>query len=67
MKKGKILKNIRRFTTAFTFATAAVGVLNLALSKYEEKQGDYSREFAEIEDEIKSVIDEVREDYEEEI
>lgn len=42
------------------FATAAVGVLSLALSKYEEKQGDFSREFPEIENEMKFVIDEVK-------
>ena len=42
------------------FATAAVGVLSLALSKYEEKQGNFSREFPEIEDELKLVISEVR-------
>lgn len=42
------------------FVTVATGVLSLALSKYEEKQGNYSREFPEIENELKSVIDEVR-------
>ena len=42
------------------FATAAVGVLSLALSKYEEKQGIFAREFPEIENEMKFVIDEVR-------
>ena len=41
-------------------ATAAVGVLSLALSKYQEKQGNYSREFPEIEDELKSAIEKVR-------
>ena len=40
--------------------SATVGVFSLALSKYQEKQGDYSREFPEIENELKFVIDEVR-------
>ena len=40
--------------------TATVGVLSLALSKYEEKQENFSREFPEIEDELKLVISEVR-------
>lgn len=40
--------------------SATVGIFSLALSKYQEKQGDYSREFPEIENELKFVIDEVR-------
>ena len=44
------------------FVAATAGVFSLALSKYEEKQGDFSREFPEIEDELKLVISEVRED-----
>ena len=40
--------------------SVTVGVFSLALSKYQEKQGDYSREFPEIENELKFVIDEVR-------
>lgn len=58
----------KAITTAIKIAkiaplvTATIGVLSLALSKYEEKQGNYSREFPEIEDELKSVIREVRED-----
>ena len=42
------------------FVTATVGVMSLALSKYEEKQENYSREFSEIEDELKQKIEEVR-------
>ena len=42
------------------FVTATAGVLGLALSKYQEKQGDYSREFGDIEDELKAKIEEVR-------
>ncbi len=42
------------------FVTATFGVLSLALSKYEEKQGNYSREFADAENEIKNIIEQVR-------
>ncbi len=42
------------------FITATVGVLSLALSKHEENQGIYTREFPEIENELKTVIDQVR-------
>ena len=42
------------------FVTATIGVFSLALSKYEEKQGNYSREFPEIENELKQKIEEVR-------
>ncbi len=45
------------------FVTAAAGVLSLGLSKYEEKQGDYSREFSDVENELKAKIDEVRMGY----
>ena len=45
------------------FVTATFGVLSLALSKYEEKQGNYSREFSDVEDELKAKIDEVRMGY----
>lgn len=47
---------------AAPFVTVATGVLSLALSKYEEKQGNFSREFPEIENEMKRVISEVREE-----
>lgn len=53
-------KLIKTAIVAAPFVSATVGVLSLALSKYEEKQGNYSREFPEIEDELKFVIDEVR-------
>ena len=45
------------------FVTATAGFLSLALSKYQEKQGDYSREFADVENELKAKIDEVRMGY----
>lgn len=57
-----IKKLIKVATVAAPFVTATVGVLSLALSKYEEKQENFSREFSEIEDELKLVISEVREE-----
>ncbi len=53
-------KLIKVAIKAAPFVTATVGVLSLALSKYEEKQEIFSREFPEIEDELKLVISEVR-------
>ncbi len=60
MDTKKMVKTAMKIAKVAPFVTAAVGVLSLALSKYEEKQGNYSREFPEIEDEMKIVIDEVR-------
>lgn len=60
MDTKKAVKTAIKIAKVAPFVTAAVGVLSLALSKYEEKQGNYSREFPEIEDEIKLRIDEVR-------
>lgn len=60
MDAKKAVKTAIKIAKVAPFITAAVGVLSLALSKYEEKQGNYSREFPEIEDEMKIVIDEVR-------
>ena len=56
-------KFIKTAIKVVPFVTATAGVLSLALSKYQEKQGDYSREFADVEDEIKAKIDEVRMGY----
>ena len=42
------------------FVTATAGIFSLALSKYEEKQENFSREFPEIENELKQKINEVR-------
>ncbi len=42
------------------FITVTAGVLNIALSKYEESRGIYSRQFSEIEDELKAKIEEVK-------
>ena len=55
-------KLIKFAIKAAPFVVATAGVLSLALSKYEEKQENFSREFPEIEDELKLVISEVRED-----
>jgi len=60
MDAKKMVKTAIKIAKVAPFVTAAVGVLSLALSKYEEKQGNYSREFPEIEDEMKLKIDEVR-------
>ncbi len=51
---------ISTIVKAVTIGSTVFGVLSLALSKYEEKQGIYTREFPEIEDELKMVIDQVR-------
>lgn len=56
-------KFIKTAITVVPFVTATAGVLSLALSKYQEKQGDYSREFADVENELKAKIDEVRMGY----
>lgn len=52
-------KLIKTAVKAAPFIAATVGVFSLALSKYEEKQGDFSREFSEIEDDLKRAISEV--------
>ena len=56
-------KFIKTAIKVVPFVTATAGVLSLALSKYQEKQGDYSREFADVEDALKAKIDEVRMGY----
>lgn len=53
-------KAVKTAMAAAPFAAAAVGVLSLALSKYEEKQGIYTREFPETENELNAVIERVR-------
>ena len=60
MDTKKAVKTVIKIAKIVPFVTATAGVLSLALSKYQEKQGDYSREFPEIENEIKAKIDEVR-------
>lgn len=60
MDTKKVIKTAIKVAKIAPLVTATVGVLSLALSKYEEKQGNYSREFPEIENELKQRIDEVR-------
>ncbi len=60
MDAKKMLKAVKTIAKVVPFVTATAGVLSLALSKYQEKQGDYSREFPEIDNDIKNVIDQVR-------
>lgn len=57
-----IKKIVKVAIKAAPFVAATAGVFSLALSKYEEKQEDFSREFPEIADELKLVISEVREE-----
>lgn len=63
MDTKKAVKTVIKIAKIVPFVTATAGVLSLALSKYQEKQGDYSREFPEIENDIKAKIDEVRMSY----
>lgn len=60
MDTKKLIKTAIKVAHYAPLVTATVGVLSLALSKYEEKQGNYSREFPEIENELKQKIEEVR-------
>ena len=60
MDTKKVIKTAIKVAKIAPLVTATVGVLSLALSKYEEKQGNYSREFPEIENELKQKIDEVQ-------
>ncbi len=60
MDTKKLIKTAIKVAKIAPIVTATVGVFSLALSKYEEKQGNYSREFPEIENELKQKIDEVR-------
>ncbi len=60
MDTKKLIKTAIQVAKIAPFITATVGVLSLALSKYEEKQGNYSREFPEIENELKQKINEVQ-------
>ena len=60
MDTKKIIKIIKIIIKVAPYVAALVGVFSLALSKYQEKQGDYSREFGDIEDELKAKIEEVR-------
>ncbi len=63
MDTKKVVKTAIKIAKVVPFVTATAGVLSLALSKYQEKQGDYSREFSDVENEMKAKIDEVRMGY----
>lgn len=67
MDTKKAVKTAIKIAKVVPFVTATVGVLSLALSKHQEKQGDFSREFPEIDNELKLKIDEVRMGYGKEI
>lgn len=56
----KVVKTAKTISKVIPFVTATIGVATLALAKYEEKQGNYSREFPEIENEMKTKIEEVK-------
>lgn len=62
-----IKRIIKTVAVSAPFIAAAVGVFDLAISKYQESKGDYSREFLEIENELNSVIGKVREENEQKI
>lgn len=47
---------LKTIIKAASFAAAAYGVFDLALSKSQEKKGDFSREFPEIQDGLKQAI-----------
>ena len=63
MDTKKAVKTVIKIAKIVPFVTATAGVLSLALSKHQEKQGDFSREFSDIEPELKAKIDEVRMGY----
>lgn len=63
MDTKEVVKTAIKIAKIVPFVTATVGVLSLALSKYQEKQGDYSREFSDVENELNAKIDEVRMGY----
>ncbi len=63
MDTKEAVKTAIKIAKVIPFVTATVGVFSLALSKYQEKQGDYSREFSDVENELKAKIDEVRMGY----
>lgn len=56
----KMIKIGKKISKVIPFVTAVCGVATLALTKYEEKLGNYSREFSEVEDEMKAKIEEVK-------
>lgn len=53
-------KTLKTAGAVFSAVSAAAGVISLALAKYEEKQGNYSQEFSDCENEIKAAVEAVR-------
>ncbi|MGN0569810.1 MAG: hypothetical protein ACI4N4_04820 [Candidatus Fimenecus sp.] len=53
-------KTLKTAGAVFSAVSAAVGVISLALAKYEEKQGNYSREFSDCENEITAAVEAIR-------
>ena len=53
-------KTIKTAGAVFSALSAAAGVISLAIAKYEEKQGNYSRDFPDCENEIKAAVESVR-------
>lgn len=56
------MKKLKALFTAATIVTTILGAVEIALAVKEERNGDYSREFPDAQDEIKRVISEVREE-----
>ncbi len=53
-------KTLKTAGAVFSALSAAAGVISLAIAKYEEKQGNYSREFSDCENEIQAAVEAVR-------
>ena len=53
-------KTLKTAGAVFSALSAAAGVISLAIAKYEEKQGNYPREFSDCENEIKAAVEAVR-------
>ena len=56
----KVVKTGIKIYKIVPVVTAVISLATLALAKYEEKQGNYSREFSDVEGEMKAKIEEVK-------
>ena len=54
------MQTIKKIIKVVPFITAAAGVFSLALTIREEQHGDYSREFPDAEQDLKTAIDKVK-------
>ncbi len=54
------LKSFKRIIKITSAVIAAAGVAELALAKYEESHGDFSREFSDVQEELAAVIEKVK-------